>query len=130
MTHHTMSECSYHRATSVLSETHTHTDNILLKQFVKTASKSVSLNFDNKDIIFCWVPSHNGIRGDEKGRLCCQVSLPSAKVGVPYNDFKYILFSWQDDWNDAVVKKLLSVNSLLKLIFNYFIKMQNYVSFA
>ena len=50
--------------------------------------------------------------------------LPSAKVSVPYNDFKhctsqYILFSWQDDWNDAVVKKLLSVNSILKQMFNY-----------
>ena len=32
------------------------------------------------------------------------LELPSAKVGVPYNDFKhyisqYILSTWQDDWN-------------------------------
>ena len=28
--------------------------------------KCVFLNFDNKHIIFCWVPSHIGIGGNEK----------------------------------------------------------------
>ena len=28
--------------------------------------KCIFLNFAKKDIVFCWVPSHNGIKGNEK----------------------------------------------------------------
>ena len=39
-------------------------------------------------------------------------------IGVPYNDFKdcnnqYILSTWQDDWNGAVINKLHSVKPFL-----------------
>ena len=78
--------------------------------------KCVFLNIANKDIIFCWVPSHVGIRGNEKTDLAAKsaLDLPRAKVGVPYTDFKYLIdqyiFStWQDDWNGAVINKLHSV---------------------
>ena len=71
------------------------------------------LKFANKDIIFCWVSSHIGIRGNEKAVSAAKsaLELPCAKVGVPYNDFKnkmnqHILSTWQDDWNDAVANKL------------------------
>ena len=37
-------------------------------------------------IIFCWVPSHIGIRGNAAKSA---LDLPYAKVGVPYNDFKH-----------------------------------------
>ena len=67
------------------------------------------LNVDNKDIIFCWVPSHTGIRGNEKADSAAKsaLELPHAKVGVPYTDFKhcisqYILSTWQCDWNGVV----------------------------
>ena len=32
--------------------------------------KCVLLNFANKDIIFCWVPCHIGIRGNKKADYC------------------------------------------------------------
>ena len=74
--------------------------------------KCVFLNFANKYIIFCWVPSHSAIRGKETADSA--LDLFRAKVGVPYTYF--ILFSqpmysfhWQDDWNDAVSNKLHSV---------------------
>ena len=43
------------------------------------------LNFDNKDIIFCWVPSHTGIGGNDKADSAAKkvLELPHAKVGVP-----------------------------------------------
>ena len=75
--------------------------------------KCVFLNFANKDIIFCWVPSHNGIRGNKKADSATKsaLDLPRVKVGVPNSDFKhhinqYILSTWQDDWNGAFGKKL------------------------
>ena len=40
----------------------------------------------NKDIVFCRVPSHNGGRGNEKADSAerSALDLPRAKVGVPY----------------------------------------------
>ena len=54
---------------------------------------SLNLNIANKDIIFCWVPSHVGIRCNEKADLAAKsaLDLPRAKVGVPYTDFKYLI---------------------------------------
>ena len=55
--------------------------------------KCVFLNIANKDIIFCWVPSHVGIRRNEKtdSAVMSALDLPRAKVGVPYTDFKYLI---------------------------------------
>ena len=69
---------------------------------------------------FCWVPSHTGIRGNEKADSAAKsaLDLPRDKVGVPYNDFKhcinqYIFSTWQDDWNGAVMNKLHYVKPVL-----------------
>ena len=45
-------------------------------------------------------------------------TLPLAKGGIPYNDFKhkikhYIPSTWLDDWNGAVANKLHSVRPVL-----------------
>ena len=73
-----------------------------------------------KDIVFCWVPSHTGIKGNEKADFAPKsaLDLPCTKVGIPYTDFKhcigqYIFSTWQDDWNGAVVNKLHSVKPVL-----------------
>ena len=73
-----------------------------------------------KDIFFCWVPSHTGIKGNEKADSAAKsaLDLPRAKVGVPYTDVKYLIsqyiFStWQDDLNGAVMNKLHSVKPVL-----------------
>ena len=49
----------------------------------------VCLNFAKKDIVFCWVPSHTGIKGNERADFAAKsaLDLPRTKVGVPYNDF-------------------------------------------
>ena len=82
--------------------------------------KCVFLNIAKKDIVFCWVPSHTGIKSNEKADSAAKsaLDLPRDKVGVPYNDFKhcinqYIFSTWQDDWNGAVMNKLHSVKPVL-----------------
>ena len=82
--------------------------------------KCVFLNIAKKDIVFCWVPSHIGIKDNEKADSAAKsaLELPRAKVGVPYNDFKhcinqYIFSTWQDDWNGAILNKLHSVKPVL-----------------
>ena len=54
-------------------------------------------------IVFCWVLSHTGSKGNEKADFAAKSALdfPRTKVGVPYNDLKhcisqYILSTWQD----------------------------------
>ena len=83
-------------------------------------TKVCLFKYCQKDSFFCWVPSHTGIKGNEKADSAAKsaLDLPRAKVGVPYTDFKYLIsqyiFStWQDDWNGAVMNKLHSVKPVL-----------------
>ena len=78
--------------------------------------KCVFLNFAKKDM----VPSHNGIKSNEKTDFAARfaLDLPCTKVGLPYSDFKhcisqYSLSTWQDDWNGAVANKLHSLKPVL-----------------
>ena len=71
-------------------------------------------------VIFCWVPSHTGIKGNEKADSAVKsaLDLSRTKVGVPYNDCKhcinqYIFSTWQDDCNGAVMNKIHSVKPVL-----------------
>ena len=54
--------------------------------------KCVFLNIAKKDIVFCWVPSHTGIKGNEKADSAAKsaLDLPHAKFGVPYNDLNIV----------------------------------------
>ena len=78
------------------------------------------LNIAYKDIIFCCVSIHVGIKGNEKADSTAKSALdfPHAQVSVPYTDFKhligqYIFSTWQDGWNGAITYKLHSVKPVL-----------------
>jgi ribonuclease HI len=76
----------------------------------------IHLEKSGKSIVFCWIPSHVGIPGNENADRAAKLALssPYEHCTVPYTDFKttirkHITDAWQNRWN-------LSDNSKLKLI--------------
>ena len=73
-----------------------------------------------KSILFCWIPSHMGIRGNEDADRAAKKSLalPQSNIKLPYTDFnpcinKYIFSKWQLSWNNAVFNKLHDIEPTL-----------------
>jgi len=59
-----------------------------------------------KSIVFCWIPSHIGIRGNEKADMAAKESLLQEihNMKVPYTDYKhvinkFIMNKWQERWD-------------------------------
>ena len=52
-----------------------------------------------KDIVFCWVPSHIGIQGNERADVLAKAALDKTKqfYYIPYTDFKYNISVYLDD---------------------------------
>ena len=67
----------------------------------------------DKTIVFCWLPSHVGIRGNEDADKSAKSAstLVEADVCIPHTDFKpyinkYILTKWQTSWDNTILNKL------------------------
>ena len=78
----------------------------------------------HKDIVFCWVPSHIGIQGNERADVLAKAALDKTKqfYYIPYTDFKYNISVYLDDilqgeWNINVTSKLLEVQPIIKRSF-------------
>ena len=74
----------------------------------------------HKDIVFCWVPSHIGIQGNERADVLAKAALDKTKqfYYIPYTDFKYNISVYltdilQDECNINVTSKLFEVQPII-----------------
>ena len=65
-----------------------------------------------KRILFYWIPSHVGIRGNKKADAAAKASLSRrvTNIPIPYGDFKkhiivFLKHKWQSQWDEAVNNK-------------------------
>ena len=79
------------------------TDNPLIVNLLEKLSRLC----ERADIVFCWLPSHVGISGNEEADKAAKdaLSLEILPFRVPFNDFKplinnFIQNVWQQSWSD------------------------------
>ena len=74
-----------------------------------------------KEILFCWLPSHVDITGNETADRKAKESLKlnMSTFEVPFNNFKpfintYILSEWQKSWDTAAFNKLHAIKPVIR----------------
>jgi ribonuclease HI len=82
--------------------------------------KLKNLKDSRKHIIFCWVPSHVGISGNEKADKEAKSSLNKiiSPRFIPYTDMKqyinqYIVKLWQEQWDNEIHNKLHGIQPIV-----------------
>jgi ribonuclease HI len=71
---------------------------------------------DSKELIFCWIPSHVNIKGNETADSFAKKALNQniTNYVVPYTDFRkcindFINYNWQTQWNACQNNKLHAI---------------------
>ena len=75
---------------------------------------------NRKEIIICWIPSHIGVRGNERADSAAKsaLDLTPDKFRIPYTDLKpttnkFLLTKWQQLWNNYTHNKLFQIQPTL-----------------
>ena len=76
----------------------------------------ILIHLDHKQIVFCWIPSHIDIKGNDKADSFAKKALAKeiTDYTLPYQDFKplindFISHCWQLRWNACESNKLHSI---------------------
>jgi kelch-like protein 2/3 len=75
-----------------------------------------NLQTTNKSVSFRWIPSHVGIRGNERADSAAKAALglPESAIQIPHTDLRqkvnsHFLNKWQTNWNNTLFNKLQSI---------------------
>ncbi|GBN51102.1 hypothetical protein AVEN_181087-1, partial [Araneus ventricosus] len=101
-------------------ETLSHYDNRIHPVALEILSVLQFLRNKGFNIIFCWVPSHVGISGNETSDVIARFASDFLPRALPYCDIKKFLIShllsvWQQKWNLLTNNKLYSVKPSIGL---------------
>jgi len=81
----------------------------------------------NNDVVFCWIPSHISIAGNEKADQAAKsaLNLPNiTSYPLPYSDItssikKHLFTRWQHLWHNSTSNKLHNIYPTLPINSNY-----------
>ncbi|GBN27822.1 hypothetical protein AVEN_28122-1 [Araneus ventricosus] len=101
-------------------ETLSHYDNRIHPVALEILSVLQFLRNKGFNIIFCWVPSHVGISGNETADIIARFASDFLPRALPYCDIRKFLIShflsvWQQKWNLLTNNKLYSVKPSIGL---------------
>ena len=74
---------------------------------------------NSKEIIICWIPSHIGVRGNERADSADKsaLDLTPDNFRIPYTDLKPTIklhTKWQQHWNNNTHNKLFQIQPTLR----------------
>ncbi|GFW21509.1 probable RNA-directed DNA polymerase from transposon X-element [Trichonephila clavipes] len=109
--------CIYTDSMSVLEALENYNDRChpVVCKILDITSRLYSKGFD---IVFCWLPSHVGIIGNEQADSAAKSATTHLPLAVPLSDMKRVIMHhifkiWQESWSQQLDNKLHSVKPVI-----------------